>query len=193
MRTHLLFAAILMLFPFAAHAQLGLAPTVPDGISVTSFVAHLDPYDPLPQKRGPFTSVWTVVVWNLPDGTKALVLDPTLLHISDSASVIDGIGTAAVFDLLAAASVANAIALGYLPPAASDNQPRYTIVRFPSRVSRSGSGSWTTFLACGMSTATEAYRYAAHDGVPTITKLGITTDGGGESWCERTVVEDGLE
>lgn len=182
--------AALFVMPFSVFA-LENAPAPPGGTYVTSFSPSLDLYDPFYQQNNSFSDGWLTIVWAIPGGGTALSFSAASIDISDSTTLINGMDTPVVFDLLAYASVEKAVALGHLPAASNPLQPKYTTVLFPSCVARSGSGGSTMFSICGSGAVSVAYRYYTVAGVPVITKLGSTSNGCSESGCDETVETGG--
>jgi hypothetical protein len=139
--------------------------------------------------RGYGGGIWEVVVEATPDGQTNYIISLPSISFTGDASAVDGMTASEFFDLLARASVAEAVALGKVPCPGSCEKPAIVKITQPACVRRVGSGSETQFLPCDDGCCTREFAVCCPDGPdsPQITLVSSSSTGSScaES-CEST-------
>jgi hypothetical protein len=116
-----------------------------------------------------------------------LSINPASFSVEDSCNTIDNTPASAVFAVLGVESVRQAAILGHLSASTNCSAPSETTVTFPSCVTRSGSGSSTTFAASGSALCRSDYSFCQSGGSVMVEFEGssgaTSCSGGAEPTC----------
>lgn len=145
----------------------------------------------LPSTGGQATAIWEFLSTRNSSGQISYVIDATSIYFTGDGSVVDGMSTIQVFDMIAKATVGQGIALGYTACPTSCNSPVYVTVRQPACVTRTGSGLSTHFAQCQLTgCCVRQYSVCCPNGqsTPVITLVSSTSPNcqGGGPYCETT-------
>jgi hypothetical protein len=134
------------------------------------------------------TVSWNICVWLTGSGQIEYSVDESTIHFNDTCGVVDGLSTAAIFNRIGKESVVQGFSLGYTPCPESGSGT--TAVTFVACVHRTGSGSSTSFSACGEVLARKSYSFHCLDSL-TVTATGCESSGSCSGDCESVCGEEG--
>jgi hypothetical protein len=117
---------------------------------------------------------WVVTLWRSSTDAMELSISPASFSVDDGCGTIGATSAAAVFDLLGTESVRMAAALGHLALPSSCSSPAATTVSYAPCVTRSGSGSSTTFSGAGSTLSRHDFSFCQSGGSIMVTATGTS-------------------
>jgi hypothetical protein len=136
---------------------------------------------------------WVVTLWRSGTDAVELSISPASFSVDDGCGAIGVTSASTVFDLIGIESVRKAAALGHLVAASSCSSPAATTVSYVSCVTRSGSGSNTTFSGTGSTLSRHDFTYCQSGGSTMVTATGTSGQNSCGSGSESTCGGSNLE